>query len=311
MVENQPILISSRSFGKTNSRAIEILKDVGMHVLLNPHGRILSEEEIIEYGREAIGVIAGTEKYSANVINNMPSLKVISRYGVGLDNVDLKAAGLNNVLVFNTPHSPSQAVAELTIVLILSLLRKIPLLDSRLRSLNWQPESGGLLLGKTVGVIGLGCIGRKVVQIIKPFGVDILASEINPNDKFINQYNIELLELSDLFKKSDIVTIHVPLTSETRHMINKKSLVHMKKTAMIINTSRGEVINEADLFHALNNKAISGAALDVFSHEPYEGELTQLDNVVLTPHIGSFTYETRLNMELEAAENLIRGLNEK
>jgi len=304
------VLISSRSFGKIDSGAVELLKNKGLEPILNPHGRKLNEQEILDLSDNVVGIIAGTEKITEKIISSNNQLKVISRYGIGLDNVDLKAAAQKNVMVYNTPETPTVAVAEFTLSLILNLLKKINNADKNLRRNEWKPETGNLLSGKTIGIIGLGRIGKKLVQFLAPFNVKILAYEVKPDNEFVTQNKTELVPLEALFSKSDIITLHVPLTEQTKNLIGKKELESMKENTLLINAARGGLIDEKALFEALKNKTIAGAAIDVFKNEPNTGELKNLDNVILTPHIGAYTIETRKQMEIETVENLINGLKD-
>lgn len=302
------VLISSRSFGQIDSGAIELLKKEGLKPVLNPYGRKLNEEEILDLLDDVVGIIAGTEKITRKIIEHTKELKVISRYGIGLDNIDLKAAKHRNILVFNTPETPTDAVAELTLTFILNLLKKIGKVDRNIRYNEWKPEVGNLLAGKTIGIIGLGRIGRKLVQLLLPFNPTILAYEIKPDKKFVSNYNINLVSFKAIIEKSDIITLHIPITEQTFHIFRKKELDSMKPNAILVNTSRGGLIDEQALYDALKSETIAAAAIDVFEEEPNTGKLKELDNILLTPHIGSYTIETRRNMEIEAAENLINGL---
>lgn len=305
------VLISSRSFGKIDSGAVELLKNKGLEPVLNPYGRKLNEQEILDLSDSAVGIIAGTEKITEKIISSNNNLKVISRYGIGLDNVDLKAAAEKDIMVYNTPETPTVAVAEFTLSLILNLLKKVGNADRNLRKNEWKPETGYLLSGKTVGIIGLGRIGKKLAKFLAPFGVKILAYEVKPDKEFVSKNKIEIVDLGSLISKSDIITIHLPLTEQTKGIIGKKQLESMKKNAILINTARGGLVNEKELYEALKNGIIAGAAIDVFENEPNPGKLKGLDNVILTPHIGAYTIETRKQMEIEAVENLINGLKEK
>jgi len=302
------VLISSRSFGKIDSGAMKLLDRAGLKSDLNPYGRKLEENELIQLLDDAVGVIAGTEKITEKVLSNAEKLKVISRYGVGMDNVDLNTANQKGILVFNTPETPSIAVAELTITLILNLLKKTNKHDQKVKQNQWKPEIGNLLSEKTIGIIGLGRIGKKLVQMLKGFNVKIIAYDIKPDGEFIQNNNIETTTLNTLLQKSDIITLHLPITEETKNILGEKQLQMIKPHAIIINTARGGLIDENTLYNMLKNKKIAGAAMDAFEQEPYTGKLKELDNVILTPHIGTFTVETRKNMEIEAANNLINGL---
>jgi D-3-phosphoglycerate dehydrogenase len=304
------VLISSKSFGKTGSEGIGILKNAGLELVINTTGKKLNEDEFLKMADGVVGIIAGTEKITQKVISETDSLKVISRYGVGMDNVDLDTAYKKGVLVYNTPDAPTDAVAELTLSLILNLLRKISVSDNNIRKNTWKPALGNLLSDKTVGILGLGKIGKKVVQLLEPFNVEFLAYELKPDKSFTSKYKIKVVSLEEVLSNSDIITIHLPSTKETKHIIDSDAFSKMKQNTILINTARGDLIEEEALYKSLKNKKIAGAGLDVFENEPYSGKLKELDNTILTPHIGSSTVETRKNMDVESVNNLIKGLKE-
>ena len=305
------ILISSNSFGNINANPVETLKKAGFTVVSNPYNRKLTEDELIELlDKDAVGLIAGTEKITERVMQNANSLKVISRYGIGLDNIDLEAAKRFGIIICTTPDAPTQAVAELTLAFILNLYRRIGEVDRNLRSGKWNPLLGRLLFGKTLCIIGLGRIGKALVKLVQPFELKIIAHEPVPDNEFVSSYGIELASLEKVLSKSDIVTLHTPLTEETHYLIGKKELAIMKPDAVIVNTARGGLIDEEALIEALEKGAIGGAALDVFEEEPYYGKLKNFDNVILTPHIGTYAKESRIKMEREAVENLLTALKE-
>ena len=304
------IFISTTSFAEYDKKPLELLRSAGFEVILNPYKRKLKPEEIVALASDCDGIIAGVEQITEEVLRSLPKLKAISRCGVGLDNVDLEAAEKRGILISNTPNAPSQAVAELTIALILNLLRKVSLSDRRVRNGQWKKEMGQLISGKTVGIIGLGRIGKRVTELLKSFEVKILASEPNPDKKWVRKNKINLVSMDELLKESDIVTLHIPYTEQNRNLINSERLKIMKRGAILINTSRGGLIDEMALYQALKSGHLGGAALDVTEVEPYQGPLTELDNVIITPHIGSYAVEARIQMETEAAMNLIRMLKE-
>ena len=290
MSNSLKILISSRSFGKINSGALELLKKNGLKPIINPYGKKLSEDEILNLMQDSIGIIAGTEKITEKIISSNSDLKVISRYGIGIDNIDLKTA--------------------LTITLILSLYKKITNVDKNLKQNKWKPEIGNMLTDKSVGVLGLGRIGKKLTQFLDPFNVKILAYDLHPDTDFIKENNIKLTNLKTMLSKSDIITIHIPLNEKTKYIIDEEELSLMKEKAILINTARGGLINEQALYDFLKTKKIAGAAIDVFENEPNVGKLKELENIILTPHVATYTIETRKNMELTAVRNIINGLKE-
>jgi D-3-phosphoglycerate dehydrogenase len=237
----------------------------------------------------------------------LPELKVISRCGVGLDNIDLDAASKAEIKVVNTPDAPTEAVAELAVCLMLDCLRRITLMNWELKKGSWDKRMGSLLQNKTVGIVGLGRIGKRVVRLLDGFDVNVVASEILPDMEFIKAHNIRLVCLDELMSVSDIVSLHIPYTKKNDKLINARNLKFMKNGAVFINTARGNVVDEMALVDMLRTGKIS-AGLDVFQMEPYSGPLLDLDNVVLTPHIGSYAIEAKHRIESDAVQNLVSEL---
>ena len=194
---------------------------------------------------------------------------------------------------------------------LLDVSRKISIQNNSLKSGIWYKQMGNLLQGKTLGIIGLGTIGKELIKLVQGFNFNILAYDINHDHNFARVHQITYCDIENLLSKSDIISIHLNLSSNTKWLLNKKRLDQIKAGSILINTSRGEIIDEKALYMLLKKNNISGAGLDVYDEEPYEGKFIELDNMVLTPHIGSYATEIRNKMEIEAAENLIRGLNEK
>jgi len=306
----EKILIAPTTFAVFDSTPLRLLKDSGFEVIRNSYGRKLYEREITALAGDCIAVVAGTERYSASVLEKLPRLKVISRLGSGMDNIDLEFAKSKGIRVYKSQTTPAPAVAELTIGLILDLLRKISMQHCRLKNRVWVKEMGVLLKGKTLGIIGLGAIAREVVALSRGFGLKYLAYDINKDYEFARKYNIEFCDLDSLLKLSDIVSIHLSLSGQTRGLINYERLKIMKEGAFLVNTSRGEIVEEAGLLKALEENRICAAALDVFEQEPYQGPLLSCEKVVLTPHIGAYAKEVRLKMEVETVDNLLRGLRD-
>jgi D-3-phosphoglycerate dehydrogenase len=299
------ILISTSSFAEYDKKPLAMLKDKGFEVVLNPYGRKLSENELVELSKGCAAIIAGTESYTEDTFSRLGQLRAIVRCGAGLDSIDLEAARRHSVFVDNTPEAVTQAVAELTLCFALCLIRKVAFMDRGIRTGKWKKEMGNLLSGKTVGLIGLGRIGRRVAELLQPFGVHLIAVEPRPDEKWIKKHDIKLLPLDELLKSSDIVSLHVPYVKENRNLINSERLGLMKPSALLINSSRGGLVDEAALYEALRSGRLKGAALDVMENEPYDGPLKDLDNVVLTPHIGSYAVEARSEMELEAVKKIL------
>jgi D-3-phosphoglycerate dehydrogenase len=302
------IFITTTSFATFSREPLELLEKHDILIELNKEGRKLTRQETPLYLKEYDAVIAGTETYSKETLKQLPNLKVISRLGVGLDNIDMEQAKKQNIKILITQTTPAPAVAELTLGLMLDVLRKISLQNSELKSGRWKKNMGELLFGKTLGIIGLGAIGKKLVKITAGLNFKYLAYDIQKDESFAEKYGIYYCDFEKLLQNSDIVSIHLNLSAETHHLIDYSAFKKMERNAVLINTSRGEIIDEKSLIRALDEKLIQGAGLDVYSHEPYNGPLTNIDNVVLTPHIGAYAKEIRTQMELEAAENLIKGL---
>jgi D-3-phosphoglycerate dehydrogenase len=275
-------------------------------VKYNDLKRKLNRSELIKYlDEDVVGIIAGLEEYDLEVFNYAPRLRVISRCGSGIDNISSELIDSDKIRIFSTLDAPTNSVAELTLGLILNLLRQVNQNDSNIRMGFWDKKYGSLLGSKTVGIVGLGRIGRRVADLISTFGARILYYDI----KSVSEVNFEFTSIESLLANSDIVSIHLPYNDSTKNIMNANRLKLMKKDSYIVNTSRGGLIDEDFLYKMLKEKQIVGAALDVFSEEPYRGPLIDLTNVLLTPHIGSYTNEGRLKQEEQSINNLLYGLN--
>jgi len=302
------ILVSPSSFGQCGEEPLEILKQNGYEVINNPFGRKLTEDEVIELASDAVGIVAGVEPLTKKVMDNLPSLKCISRVGVGMDSVDLDYAKQKGIIVVNTPDGPTRPVAELTIALTMDILRGVSRADANIKKKIWKKEIGNLILNKTVGIFGFGRIGKETAKLFKGLGANVVAYDLNPDKNFATENGIEILEKEDLFKQSDIITIHVPANKDKTPVITKEELSLMKRSSFLINISRGGVVDEGNLYDVLKDGKITGAASDVFLKEPYDGKLIELDNIILTPHLGSYAEEAKLKMEIDSVNNLINSL---
>lgn len=300
------IAITTTGFGVYSKSPLDLLRKNGYEATLNPYGRKLMPDEFVDIAKDAIGIIAGTENIAEKELKKMAKLKVISRCGIGLDNVDVKSAKNLGIKVFNTPDAPTIAVAELTVGLIIALLRKIPLADRETRSKTWKKRMGNLICGKQVGIVGFGRIGKKVANILKAMGGRVYFTDPNITKKTIGSFS--KVRFDWLLEKSDIISLHLSYSKNSRKLFSKKEISRMKNGAFLINCSRGGIVDERVLYKALKSGKLGGAAMDVFEEEPYYGPLSKLGNVVLTPHIGSYAVESRMQMEKEAALNLIKGL---
>jgi len=297
----EKVVITTTSFAEYDPTPLDLLSMYS--VVMNPHRRKLKPEEVVELASDASGLVAGTETLDGPVLEKLTCLKVISRVGTGTDNIDRAAAEQLGIRIFNTPDAPTLAVSELTVALILNLLRKVSLMDRRLRGGIWDKQMGSTLQGKKVGIIGLGRIGKKVAQILNSFGCHV--SFADPCVSDCPECTCSTLE--ELLVSSDIVSIHA---SAKERLLSSAALRTMKKGVYIVNMARSGAVDYPALYEMLKDGHIAGAALDVFPEEPYEGPLRELDNVILTPHVGSYARECRIEMEVMAVKNLISGLND-
>jgi D-3-phosphoglycerate dehydrogenase len=302
------VLVSVSSFGVADPAPRERLEAAGMEVRENPHGRRLKQDEIIELIGDVDAVIAGTEPLNADVLAAARKLRVISRVGVGLENVDLNAALAEGIVVRNTPEAVTNPVAELTLSGIVNLLRHVSLMDRELRGGDWNRRMGRLLYGRTVGIIGLGRIGRRLATLLAPFDVRLISSDRAPDHQVAKRLGVTYVSLEQLLAEADVVTLHLP--GGNRPIIRAEELAQMKPDAVLVNTSRGGLVDERALYVALKEGRLAAAYVDTFEDEPYEGPLRELPNVLLTPHAGSFAAEARLQMEMEAVENMLAALEE-
>jgi len=300
------VLITTSPFGEDNGRALRLLDDANIRYMLNPFGRRLRAEELADLIGPYEVVIAGTEPITEAALNSAPNLRLIAHTGIGLDNIPLAAVRARGIAVTYTPSAPSPAVAELTIGQILALLRKTPDADRGMREGIWDRRIGRLLGQLTVGVIGVGRVGRLVIQRLQGWSPHILANDLIVDHEFASQTGCIWTEAETILREADIITLHVPLTRKTRHMIGKRELEIMKPDGILINTARGGIVDEAALAAALRSRPQFSAAVDVFEQEPYSGELNDLPNCLLSCHMASCTHDCRLQMEMEATQEVIR-----
>ena len=297
------IAITTSSFGKFSAEPLNLLKEKGLELVLNSYGRALKPEETAELLSGCAGVIAGTERYGRGLLQSLPCLKVISRCGVGMDGIDHEAAGELGIIVRNTPGAPTQAVAELVVGMALDLARGISRQDRDIRNGKWRKHMGFLVSALKIGIIGMGRIGRAVEEKFSALG-----SVCAYSDPYVENGPCTRMELDELLGWADLVSVHVPGSPDGRAVLDASKLALLRQGSYLINCSRGGVVDETALYAALENGRLAGAGLDVFEDEPYAGPLAGLENVVLTPHVGSYARESRIEMEIEAAENLVAEL---
>ncbi|KUJ98979.1 MAG: Phosphoglycerate dehydrogenase [Thermococcales archaeon 44_46] len=293
-----------------HERAIEILKNAGLEVVYEEYP---DQEKLKELVKDVSAIIVRSKpKVTKEIIDAAPSLKVIARAGVGLDNIDVEYAKSKGIEIVNAPAASSRSVAELAIALIFNVARKVAFADRKMREGIWAKKQcmGFELEGKTLGVVGFGRIGYQVAKIANALGMKLLLYDPYPNEERAKEVGGRFVELEELLRNSDVVTIHVPLLESTYHLINEEKLKLMKPTAILINTSRGPIVDTNALVKALQEGWIAGAGLDVFEEEPLPKDhpLTKLDNVVLTPHIGASTVEAQERAGIEVAEKVVKIL---
>ena len=307
------VLITTVPFGQADRHPLDLMESDQIEYVINPIGRRLKEDELVELIPDFGILIAGTEPITARVMEAAPNLGLIARVGIGLDNVHLPTARARGIQVTYTPDAPSPAVAELTIGQMLSLLRGLSMADRNMRNGVWHRFMGRRLSEITVGLIGVGRVGKLVARHLSGGfpGIRILANDISIDEEFGKTYNIQWAEKEHIYREADIISLHLPLTPMTRKLITMREIEMMKKDALLVNTSRGNMINEHDLAEALRAGRIAGASIDVFEREPYTGELSTLENCLLTSHMGSMSQDCRSRMEIEATEEAVRFLRKE
>ena len=301
------VVVTPPSFCKSPSLRAELSSHFS-NIVFNEKDRYLSGHELIEFLKDADAAMIGRDLISAELVRSLPKLKMISKYGVGLDNVDqdaLRSANIKFCVTFGTNKS---SVAELTLGFMIGLCHNM--LSGKLKEGVWKREGGQQLSGKIVGVIGCGNVGQELVRLLQPFQCQVRVRDIAGRSEFCRQSGAVEMEFEELIAEADIVTLHVPLTEDTENLINKPVLEKMKPSAFLVNTSRGRVVNQKDLHKALVSGEIAGAGLDVYCEEPpTDIEFLQLSNLMVTPHIGGNAKEAVEAMGMAAIENLVEYYN--
>jgi phosphoglycerate dehydrogenase-like enzyme len=299
------VLISSATLASSEGPHLQVLRDAGFEIVFPPTPKLLTEQELAGLLPGIHATLAGPETYTPEVIRQAKELRVIARSGVGYDAVDVQAATECGVAVAITPGTNHESVAEQTFALILALAKRIVPRHQEVKAGGWKRLPSLALRGSTLGIVGLGRIGKAVALRGECFGMKLLAAEAYPDHAFIRQHGIGLVPLAELLRQSDYVTLHAPLIPETKHLINRETLALMKPGAFLVNTARGGLVNEADLLAALRSNRIAGAGLDVFEVEPPgSSPLFALDNVVLSPHIAGIDEQSWRDMAMMAAQTI-------
>lgn len=303
------ILVTSRSFGSTSQVPAQILAGAGCEIVKPPPGIKLVPSVLIDAVQSADGWIVGNEPVTAEVLHAAPRLRAVVKHGTGVDNIDLAAAQARGILIANTPGANAPAVAELAVALLLAAARQLVFADHQAHAGSWKPVVGTNVRGKTLGIIGLGRIGKQVVELLRGYELKVLAYDTLRDDDFARAHGVQYSALEQLLRASDFISLHAPLLPETHHLIGAMQLGWMKPTALLVNTARGELVDERALHDALRERRIAGAALDVIAQEPpNDSLLLRLENVIITPHIGAHTTDAITAVSVRAAENLVAAL---
>lgn len=300
------IYVTLSTFAEYDASPLNRLRQSGIPFTLNTTGKRVTPAQLLADGGAASVLIAGVETYDARTLEQLPALRCISRCGAGVDAIDLAAAQARGITVVNTPDVPTQAVAELTLAMMLGLVRQLPRQSALVQKRQWTRLEAHLLSGRTVGLVGLGRIGRRVAQLLAPFQVRLLAA-----DPFLaadrgTLHGIEIVPLDQLLAVSDIVSIHAATSTAERLSLGAAEFERIKHGALLVNVARGSMVDEAAMLRALESGRLAGAALDVFEQEPYNGPLCDLPNVILTPHSATLTVETRVAMEMQCVDKALR-----
>lgn len=308
MNKSERIAVCSRSFSRNSVLRAELLSRYE-HVTFNDSGIQMEGDELVAFLKGHDKAITALEKITDSVLSQLPELKVIGKYGVGLDMIDMDAMRRHGKRLGWTGGVNRRSVSELVIAFMVSLLRFVPQAQQEVRSGTWRQHVGGLVSGRTVGIIGCGHIGKDLISLLRPWGCNILANDILDFSEFYAENEVEAVSLEELLARSDIVTLHVPLDASTRNMLSAERLHLMKEKAILINAARGGLLDEAEVRVMLKSGRLAAAAFDVFNAEPPEDtELIQLTNVMVTPHIGGSAAEAILAMGIAAIEGLDKNV---
>jgi D-3-phosphoglycerate dehydrogenase len=305
----QKVLIATRSFGSSSPKPMQMLKDAGVEVLRVDANSPSVHDDILKLVPDINAIIVGLVPITGKIIEHSTNLKIITMYGVGVNHIDLEAARKKGVIVTNCPGSNDQAVADLTMGLMLTVARNIPQIDRDIREGYWKKYLGGELWQKKLGLVGLGNIAKGVAHRAKGFDMQVSAYDPYASAETAGALGVSLISFEELITESDFVSLHAPLTEETKDMFGGEQFKSMKPSSYLINTARGGLVDEQALYVALSNGEIAGAGLDVFVEEPLKNsKLVELKNVVLTAHTGTHTKESIERMGVMAVENVLRVL---
>ncbi len=301
------ILSLSKAFGRLYPELKEKLEENGAEVEMYPMEQDISEDELAAKIHGYHGLTVGMELVTEKVLSQAAHLKIVAKHGVGVDNIDLESATKKGIYVTNAPGSNDDAVADYTFGLMLAVCRQIPLADRSTRQGQWPRLFGHELWKKKLGIVGLGSIGKKVAQRARGFSMELLGYDEFKDEEFAEKTGLKYVSLEELLKESDFVTLHLPYTEKTRYLLEAKELSMMKPSAYLINAARGMIVEEEALARAVSEQQIAGAAVDVFAEEPVAPghPFFELDNIVVTPHIGAYSHEAVKAMGTAVMENIL------
>ncbi|MEO1772907.1 phosphoglycerate dehydrogenase [Candidatus Enterococcus ferrettii] len=300
------VLVTSNSFGKFSNQAKELLENNGFEVVLNKYKRIMNKEEFIGEIADAEAVILGTEILDEAVLKKATKLRIVSRYGVGIDNIDTSYLEKNGIGLTVTKNSNNEAVADYTVALMLDVCRGVSYADRMLRTQGWKKKEGIDLCNKKVGIIGLGAIGKEVAKRLKGFNCELFAFDLFYDEDFCTQYDVKKASIEDILKKAEVVTLHIPANNSSQPLINKESIKYMKNNAVLINTARLQLVDDEAIKEALNTGKLFGYGVDAqLSVEDIDTDYYTMDNVTLTPHNAAVTVEASNKMSYISAKNVV------
>ena len=305
------VLITPRSFGQYSEIPYQKLSRAGIEVIKNPAGGVLSKADMLTHIKGVDGIIVGVDPLDADVLA-AGALKVVSKYGVGTDNIDLEYCKANDIIVAIAKNANSEAVADYAFGLLLAVARRMVEIDKGCRSGDWSKKVALDVYGKKLGVVGLGATGRGVVARARGFNMDVYGYDIYKDEAYLKENRVTFATVARMMETCDFISLHMPLTEKTRNLINAESFKTAKSNLIIVNTARGGIINEDDLYEALKNKVIFGAGIDVFEKEPPgDSKLLELDNVIAGSHCAASTVGAVDTVSEMAVDNLIKAFKER
>lgn len=301
------VLVTATNYSKYCQPGKKLLEAAGCEIIENPHGRPYTFEELKEIVGDIDGVVVGVDTWNEEVFRLAPKLKVLARFGVGVDNIDLEAAKARGIIVCNSPGINSSAVAEQAAALILSSIRQVPQMNNAVREGKWPRPMFHELKRRTMGFLGFGAIARNLAERLAGFHPEMIAHDKYPNLEMADKLGVKMVSQEEVLKRADIISIHLPATDETRHLINQETLDKMKDGVYVVNTARGSIVSEKDMAEALKTGKVSGFATDVFETEPIDlsGPLFAFPNYIATPHVSAETYENCETTSVVTAEEIL------